>query len=551
MGIKEDAYRYAIKNAALHNGKADIGAVVGKIKALDPTADVKAAMPTVIEAVKKVNSMKLPDIEKEFAGFDKKGYELKPKEKEGFLPKLDWAEKEPVITRYAPNPNGPFHLGNARATVLSDEFAKAYGGKMLLRFEDTDPKVKKPIKNAEKIFKEDLEWLGCKVSETFFASDRLETYYKYMRKLVEVGNAYVCDCKSEAWRELIKKKKACKCRDLAAAEQVKKFEKMLSHETKEGQAVLRIKTDLKHPDPSIRDWWIARIVDKPNHPRVGSKFHLWPSYMFQSAIDDHEMGVTLILRGQEHSQNQTKQEFLYKYLGWVYPHSFHFGRIKLGAAILSTSKISKGIEEGTYSGWDDPRLGTIRALRRRGFQAVALRQAILDVGVKSSDASIDMKKLADLNKDTVGDVGRIAFFEHPIQIDVSYAKKAVVEVNEQEFKLAEGNQKFVVDGNAVGKFKAGDVFRLRNAYNVKITKKDPLQVFAEFVGEAQTGKPILQWALRGVDVEIVMPDNTKKAGLAGEELAKAKQGAIVFLDKFGFCRVDSVGKKTVLWYAHA
>ncbi|MAG21967.1 MAG: glutamate--tRNA ligase [Candidatus Diapherotrites archaeon] len=537
MSLTEDAYRYAIKNAFLHEGKADVGAIVGKMKALHPDLDIKDSMPSIIEAVKKVNALGKKEIEAEYKKFEG-SYELKPKQKDSMLPTLDWAEKESVVTRYAPNPNGPFHLGNARAAILCDEFAKIYGGKMILRFDDTDPKIKKPIENAEAIFKEDLEWLGCEISETYFASDRLDIYYKYMKEVLKKGHAYVCDCDVEKWRKLIKAKKACKCRDISPKEQLQRFEKMLSNEFKEGQAVLRIKTDLNHNDPSIRDWWAAKVVDNPVHPNPKSKGkHVWPSYNFASAIDDHELGVTLILRGQEHAQNQTKQEFLYDYFKWTYPHSFHFGRIKLADTVLSTSKIKEGIEKGEYKGWDNPRLGTIKALRRRGFQASALRKAILDVGVKSSGVSIDAKRLHDLNKEELGDVKRIGFIAEPVRLSVDYAP--------------DGTEQFVVDSATLKKLKVGSVFRLREKYNVKITKKDPLEIFGQFVGTTNTGKEVVGWLSDSIDIELVMPDGKKMAGLASKELLEEKEGSIIQLDKFGFCRIDSVQEnRVVLWFAH-
>jgi len=552
MAVEDDAYRYAIKNAFLHSGKADVGAVVGKVKALYPEIELRTAMQIIIEAVKKVNAMEKKEIEAEYKKFEKQGYELKPKEKESQLPELEWAEKEVVVTRYAPNPNGPFHLGNARAAVLSDEFAKIYGGKMLLRFDDTDPKVKKPIADAEKIFKEDLKWLGCDVSETFFASDRLDIYYKYMKKLVEKGKGYICECESEKWRKLIRQKQGCECRELDAKKQMQKLEKMFSHEFKEGQAVLRVKTDLHNPDPSVRDWWAAKIVDEPEHPRVKGK-HIWPSYNFASAIDDHLLGITLILRGQEHAQNETKQEFLYQYFGWQYPHSFHFGRIKLEGMVLSTSKIKAGIEEGIYDRWDDSRLGTIRALRRRGFQAKALREAILDVGVKSTDAQIDGKRLADLNKTAVGDVGRVFFIRKPIRLDVDYAPEKAVELDGKKVRLKQGTQSFVVDRETMELFREGKAFRLRNAYNVRVEKTQELQVFAKFIGEEKLKLAVVPWLLEGksMDVTIVMPDGNRVAGIAGEELSAKRKGEIAYLDKFGFCRVDETQQeKAVLWFAH-
>ena len=314
--LRQDAYRYAVKNAFGHRGKADLGALIGKLKALHKDTPVPELMPAAVEVLKKVNAMTLAQIEREFKSFEG-GYELKPQKGREGLPPLEWAEggKEPVVTRFAPNPNGPPHLGNARAAFLSYAYAEMYGGKFILRFEDTDPKVKKPMEDPEKAFREDLEWFGIRVTEVYFASDRLQLYYTYMRKLIEKDKAYVCKCASGDWKKLIDMNKACPCRGIGPGGTMAEFEKMVSHELKEGEAVLRMKTDLKHTDPSVRDWWIARIVDRPEHPRATGKDFVWPSFMFESAIDDHEMGVTLILRGQEHAQNSTKQKYLYDYLG--------------------------------------------------------------------------------------------------------------------------------------------------------------------------------------------------------------------------------------------
>ncbi len=541
MSIEQDAYRYAVKNAVLHKGKAEAGAIVGKLKALHPGLSIKKAIELSLEAVKKANALGEKELKKEFAEFEKQGYELKPKEKEDVLPKLAWAEKagEKVITRFAPNPNGPFHLGNARAAILSKEFAKRYKGKFILRFDDTDPKVKKPIENAEQVFNEDLLWIGCKPDETFFASDRLDTYYSYMQTALQKGFAYICQCESEAWRALIREKKGCKCRNLKPKEQLKLFEKMLRNEIKEGEAVLRIKTDLGHKDPSVRDWWAAKVVDKPVHsnPKAVEK-HVWPSYNFASAIDDHLMKITLIVRGQEHEQNKTKQEFLYKRFGWVYPKCFHFGRISLEGIVLSTSKIKEGIESGLYSGWDDPRLGTIKAFRRRCFKAAALKEAILDLGVNPNDAAIQWNKLIDLNRKLIEPLSqRMAFFEEPLQLDVHLAPG--------------GMGRLVVSKRQFEGFKVGDVIRLRELFNVKIVRKDALQVFADFVGKAKVNKPIAGWFKEGEDVEIVMDDNSKRLGLADEAIEGKENGSRVYFDRLGFCIVDGKEEgKVLLRFTH-
>ncbi len=541
MPVEEDAYRYAVKNAALHEGRADTGAVAGKLKVLHPQLDMRKLLQIAAAAVEKVNAMQMKEIGSEFERFEEQGYELKPKEKEDYLPGLEWAAagKEPVVTRFAQNPNAPFHLGNARAAIISQEFASRYKGKFILRFDDTDPKVKKPVANALQLFKEDLEWLGCNIDETYFASDRLEIYYQHMRATLQKGAAYICTCPVLEWRKKTKEKKACPCRELDKKEQLKRFEKMLSHEFKEGEAVLRIKTDLQHNDPSIRDWWAAKVVDKPVHPNPKAvDKHVWPSYNFASAVDDHLLGITLILRGQEHAQNKTKQEFLYKYFGWSYPHCFHFGRVSLQGVVLSKSKMREGIESGKYLGWDDPRLGTIKAFRRRGFKPAALREAILDLGINPNDATIQWSKLVDLNRKLVEPLSeRIAFIAEPMQLEVNFAPK--------------GMSRLIVDLQQFDNLKEGDVVRLRELFNIRIIRKDPLQTFSEFVGEAKINKPIMSWFRQGIDVEILMDDASKLLGLADAALAEKEAGAHMLLDGVGFCVVDKVEQgKVMLRFSH-
>ncbi len=546
---KQDAHRYAIKNAFEHKGKADLGALIGKLKALHKETPVPELMPIAVETIKKINSMHFNEIEKEFRGFEE-GYELKPPPQREGLPALEWAEKgEAVVTRYAPNPNGPPHLGNARAAFLSYAYAEKYNGKFILRFEDTDPKVKKPIENPEEEFRKDLEWFGIKINEVFFASDRLQLYYNYMRKLVEMGKAYACTCKSEEWKKLVENKKACKCREKSPEKQLELFKKMLSHELKEGEAVLRLKTDLKHSDPSVRDWWIARIIDNPEHPRATGKEHVWPSFMFESAIDDHEMGVTLILRGQEHSQNTTKQKFLYDCLGWTCPHAIHFGRLSMGEMVLSTSKIKKGIEEGIYSGWDDIRLGTLRALRRRGYRAEALQRIIIDSGITPSDASVPMSKLASYNRELIiGEAARTTYITDPVKIEVMVHEEIEAEKDGTGFMLPRGMQAFLVSAAEVKGIKE-QVFRLRNAYNVRVENKEGFALEGKFAGKEASGKKVVSWIKEMMDLELVLPGGERELGVI--EARELRKGQYLHLEKKGYCIIDSTeGKRPVAWFTH-
>ena len=549
--LEKKAYKYAIKNAYLHDGKADLGAVIGKIKALEPDIEIKKAIEYAKHAIEMVNNMPFEEIKREYGRFEREeGFELKPVQKEEHLPELTWAEQQAVVTRFAPNPNGLMHLGSARAAILSHEYAKRYKGKFLLRFDDTDPKVKTPIPNAEELFKKDLKWLKCSIAKTYFASDRLNIYEEYMKKLIEMGRAYVCTCDPEEWRRKIKAQEACPCRNKKASEHLKRFEKMLRYEFKEGEAVLRIKTILSHKDPSVRDWWLAKIVDEPTHPRVSSEHHVWPSYNFASALDDHLLGVTLIIRGQEHQQNETKQMFLYSYFGWEYPHTIYTGRVMLEGVTLSTSKIREGIEKGVYIGWDDPRLGTIAALRRRGFQSETIRKIILSIGVKPNDTTIEWNTLAAINREIISERSeRISAIEEPFRLVVEFAPAKEVKTDFGTVKLNEGLQKFIVEKKLI-KNKLNGIVRLRNAYNVKIKKIAELQAFAEYAGDEKI-EPIIPWITEPVKIEIMMPNAKKIERVTDKAILKKKVDETCYIDNLGFVRIDNVTETKVdAWFAH-
>ncbi|MBN1941289.1 MAG: glutamate--tRNA ligase [Candidatus Diapherotrites archaeon] len=551
MPLKIDAYRYAIKNAFAHSGKAEIGAVVGKIMALHKDTDLKKAMPDIIEAVKKVNLMSMEEIEKEFRKYEE-GYELQPKPEREGLPEIDLKKiGEKVVTRFAPNPSGAIHLGHARQAIMSHDLAKEHGGKFIVRFDDTDPKIKVPLKRGEEIILKDLEWLGIIPDEVARASDRFDLYYRFMEKAIDIGKAYVCDCNNEKWKKMKEQGEACKCRDLDAKENLKRFGKMLKHEYKEGEVVLRIKTDIKHADPSLRDWWAARIVDKPLHPTAKDKY-VWPSYNFASAIDDHEMGVTLIIRGQEHSQNAEKQKFLYKYFGWKYPECVHTGRVQSDIGVLSKSKINEMAEEKDFLGFSDPRLATIDALRRRGFQPEAIRKIIIEIGLKTSDTRIEFKKLAEYNKKFVENSERIGFLRNPVRLDVENSRMLEVDIDGRKYKIEQGAMQFAVDRKEIENAVAGETYRIRNTYDVKILKQDPLQVFAEFIGKTSRKMPVLHWLLQdsSIDAQIFTPDG-KMLGMCDDRILNKKAGDIVYLEKFGYCRIDAIeDTKVVLFWAH-
>ncbi|MEM3153785.1 MAG: glutamate--tRNA ligase family protein, partial [Candidatus Bathyarchaeia archaeon] len=300
--LKETIRKFALLNAIKHDGKAQTGPVLGKVLAENPELRARARDLTALvkEVIDEVNSLPLSD---QMRIVEEKWPETLAKEKveeEKKLPPLPNVDKyRQVVTRFSPNPDCVLHLGSARAIVLCYEYARMYNGKFILRFEDTDPKLKRPVLEFYDRIREDLEWLECKPDEEYIQSDRVPIYYEYAEKLLGDGNAYVCTCQPQAFREKVLAQKPCPCRDSPPEEHLERWHRMLEGLYKEGDVVVRIKTDLTHPNPAVRDWPALRVIDieKYPHPRVGAKYRVWPLYNFACGLDDHLMGVTHIIRG--------------------------------------------------------------------------------------------------------------------------------------------------------------------------------------------------------------------------------------------------------------
>ncbi|WP_461864256.1 glutamate--tRNA ligase [Thermococcus sp.] len=572
MHVEEVILKYALINALQHNGRANSKAVIGKVLGENPELRPKAReiIPLVNEIVNQVNSMGVEEQRKRLREIYPEFFESK-KEKKGEkkgLPPLPKAERGKVVTRFAPNPDGAFHLGNARAAILSHEYARIYGGKFILRFDDTDPKVKRPEPIFYDWIIEDLRWLGFQIDEIHCASDRLELYYRYAEELLRMGKAYVCTCRPEDFKKLRDEGKACPHRELPPEVQLEEWRKMLNGEYREGEAVVRIKTDLSHPNPAVRDWPALRIIDNPDHPRAGNKYRVWPLYNFASAIDDHELGVTHIFRGQEHAENETRQRYVYNYFGWEYPATVHHGRLSIEGVILSKSKTRRGIEEGRYLGWDDPRLGTIRALRRRGIRPEAIKEVIIEVGLKRSDTTISWDNLAAINRKLVDPVANRYFFvADPIPMHIrGYDEEFTARVplhpdhperGYRELKFTPGKPVYVSrdDLELLGK---SEYIRLKDLFNVKLLKVSDKGIEAEFDSiDYERAKEhrwhMIHWVPEGKPCEVLIPEGDELVTRKGllEKHADVKVDEVVQFERFGFVRIDEVRvDKIVAIFAH-
>ncbi|MBI4162691.1 MAG: glutamate--tRNA ligase [Candidatus Aenigmarchaeota archaeon] len=533
--------RYLLINATQHGGTVQTKSVLGMVLADKPElrAEVLQLKGEIDKVAYEINNMSINEQKKELDKLG--GFTPAAKQEKKGLPELDLG-REGFVVRFAPNPDGALHLGNARPAVLCDEYAKKYKGKMILRFDDTDPKIKKPEKIYYKWVREDLKWLGVKIYKEVISSKRLKIYYKYAEDLVKMGKAYVCTC-SETWKKLVNAGKACPCRNLDVKSQQKRWKMMLSHKYKEGQAVLRIKTDLDAKNPAVREWPAMRIVDKPKHPL--SKANLWPLYNFASAIDDHLLNVTHIFRGQEHSTNETKQRYVYQYFRWNYPTVVTLGRFSMSDMVLSKSTIREGIEKKQFGGWDAPSLGTLKALRRRGFQPQALRNIIIDIGPKPSDVTISFENLASYNRKTVdSDANRFFFVEQPKKITLKGMKVKKVKVplhpeRERGFRNLDISNGVYIEQADFDQYKGLEV-RLKNLCNVRLGET------SVYTSEDVKPIPKIQWVpMKHIQVRVLVPGRIVN-GIAEMDITKAKAGDVVQFERFGFVSVEKVTPKNVV-----
>lgn len=538
MELADLIKKYVLINATEHEGTAQPKSVLGKLLADNPElrSRVLEIRSDIEQVAEEINRWSLDKQRKELDALG--GYVREERVEKKELPDLD-VGREGVVVRFAPNPDGALHLGNARPAILCDEYARRYKGKFILRFDDTDPKGKVPEKIFYKWIRNDLSWLKIQVHKEITASKRLDIYYKVAEDVIRGGFAYVCTCGDE-WKKLRDASRACPCR--SQSNQLKRWRAMLTHKYKEGEAVLRIKTDMAAKNPAVRDWPAFRIVDKPLHPL--QKKHVWPLYNFASAVDDHLLNITHIFRGQEHSTNETKQRFLYQHMKWQYPQVIILGRFSLSGMVLSKSRIREGIARREYESWDDLHLGTLRALRRRGFHPEAIRQIVLYIGPKPNDITIASENLAAYNRKIIDRIAnRYFFIQNPTRIEVKglKIKQARIALHpdvKRGYRKFSLSKTFFIDSGDYERYQGMEV-RLKDLCNIRLNEK------AEYTSQDVKNTPKILWVpAKHIEVMVLFPGKQVK-GYGEINLAKAKIGELVQLEKFGFVKIEKIARNTV------
>jgi len=547
--MRDRILKYALQNAVFYSGKANPKAVLGRVMANEP--ELRKNLHQVrIEVESVVNEVNTWGLEKQIETLKEIAPELLEKEKkeEKGLPELPQAVPGKVVTRFAPAPTGPLNISHMlRAVMLSYLYAEKYDGKFILRFDDTD--ARRIEKKFYRMIEEDLKMCGVVWHRKVITSDDMPLYYRYAEKLIRESKAYMCACDAETFRKLKLKKLSCPCRSRSAEENLDMWEAALQKKYKEGEVALRFMTSMSDPNPALRDPVIMRI-SKDRHPIQGRKYDVWPLYNYAAAIEDHRYGITHVFRGKEHEHNTEVQRRIYEALGWEPPVVVNFGMIYTPGEKLHTRDIKDAIRRGEYSGWDDPRLHTIRALVRRGFVAEAFRKYAEHCSLTKTDIRLDWETFESYNRKAIDGVAdRFMVVIDPVKISMKRSglagKKVFLRnhperVDTREVKVTEN---IYVSKDDFIAFKGREVRLKELATGIMGKTFRP-------TGE-DTSVQKIQWVPeRNIKVTVVKPDALLR-GVGEPALKKLREGRIIQMERIGFGRVDNKSRDCVtVFFAH-
>ena len=556
MELEEIARKYALRNAVDHGGECNPGAVIGKIFAEEEFENKGEVTQSAQKVCQEVNELSLEEQEKELENYE---FDIPEKEEHDPIPDLDVDEYEEVVVRFAPNPNGPPHIGHARGMTINGELRDKYDGKLILRYDDTDPVTKRPMKEAYEMYAEDYAWLGYEPDEIRYSSKNFDTYIEYAEKLIEMGKAYVSKASQEDMQEHRREGTASEYRDQSPEENMELWEEMRNGGLDEGEAVLKVKTDLDHKNPAVRDFVAFRIIDDPDHPITGDEYRVWPLLDFQGAIEDHVMGTTHIVRGKDLRASTKRQKYIYKYFDWEYPDIRYWGNVQISGfdVAVSGSTISEKIAEGELTGWDDPRAPTLRALKRRGFQPEALQDFFIEMGVTENDIEASIEGLEKANTRVIDEeADRYFFVAQPEKLKIKGLPEdleADMQVHPEHPERGTRSPELEIEDEGLEIFIDEDDFeegfyRLKGLCNIEIEDGEAEYRPGDHKAALERDADFIHWTpIYSEEASVKMPDGKTVTGRI--EPNSIEEDEIVQFERFGFVRCDSESEK-VFYYAH-
>ena len=578
--LKKLIFKLTLNNAVKFGGTPNKKAIMGKImrERKDLRSQASIIAPLLEEVIETVKQLNFDEQREKLLELDPDALKKKESTRDKkILPELPNVEKyEKIVMRLAPYPSGALHIGNARMVILNDEYVKRYKGELILFFDDTigssksqrsSPRAKYVLPESYDLIEEGLKWLGVNYSKIYYKSERLEIFYEYCKKLIEDGVAYVCFCEAKEFKDNYKlTQKDCPHRNNNIETNLIEWNNMLQEKYSETTAVVRLKTGMDQKDPALRDQIIMRISEA-EHPKVGTKFIVWPMLEFSWAIDDHLIGVTHILRGADLVKEDFIETFIWEHFNWPKAEFLHYGILKFSDMKLSKTEARNKIKDGNFQGWDDPRTWSLQSLKKRGIKPEALRISLLDLGMSLTGISFSVNWLYANNKNIIDDLSdRYFYVEDPIQVAINQVpqEQYVAEPLLLPSKPEQGKRSIKVNvENSIlniyisksdkDKLEINQVIRLKDLMNIKIEKIDKTnnKIIATYhSAELSREFSIIQWVPidENIEITILNPDGSLSKGVGEINLKDIELDKTIQFERFGFVNPVRRDNKALFCY---
>ncbi len=571
--IQQVIKKIVLRNAIEFGGSARYDVVISKVIGLRPDLrpTIKEQIPLIKKIVDEVNSLDQADQERiasKLMVFENVNKGPKRKE-EPNLPSLQGASMGRVVTRFPPEPNGYPHIGHAKAAIIDQEYARMYEGKLILRFDDTNP-LNEQLEFYDAI-KEGLEWLGINPDLVKNTSDDIELLQSYGRKIVTKGDAYVCTCRPDEIHSMRAKGVNCLCKSLDSNDRMTRLEKFFDGSYEQNEAIIRFRGEMSDLNTAMRDPTLFRIIDA-DHPKLGRRIRAFPTYDFAAPIEDSLDGVTHAMRTKEYQLRNALYFSVLSSLGLRMPLMLEFSRLEFEGMPVSKRKLKPLIEGGLVSGWDDPRLPTLVALRRRGVLPEAIHKFVLSLGISLADTKPPFESLESYNRKLLDLIAlRLFFVKHPVEIRIVNPIVSKVELkNHPTAQLGTRNvqtsDRIYIDKADADRLKGGQEIRLMEMHNILLDEVVQGET-AEYLRVFNTGQgikaniPKVQWVSNDdmVPFTVIVPDKLfingefnkdslhTYTGIAESYVSKVRAGSNIQFVRFGFCRLQTNG---VAIYTH-
>jgi glutamyl-tRNA synthetase len=550
-----------LRNAIDYNGSARLDTVISKILGSKPEIknNLKEVIPKIKEIVEQINSLSI-ERQRELLLQNYPNYleTKKAVEKNEFqLPPLLNAKDGQVVTRFPPEPNGYPHIGHAKAAIIDEEYAKMYSGKLILRFDDTNP-LNEKIEYYDAI-KQGLLWLNIAPDIIKNTSDDINLLHYYGRELINKGSAYICLCDQNTIHHLRSKGVPCQCR-VQSDKILENSDKIFNGFYHQNEAIIRFKGKMDSHNTAMRDPTLFRIIEN-THPLLGDKIILWPTYDFAAPIEDSLDGVTHALRTKEYELRNELYKQILKSLDMRIPEVIEFSRLEFEGLPVSKRKLKPLIEDKMVEGWSDPRLPTLMGLKRRGFTPEAIRRFVLSLGITLSETKPSIEVLEAFNRKIIDSKSkRLLFVNDPVKINIKNVEHKEVEFQNHP-SIEMGTRKIYVKNvvfisrQDAEKLKNGMEIRLMELYNIKvlqidIDKKEGIVEYTDNI--LKENIPKIQWVSEEdlVKYTILKPNklfigdsfnhNSLQVieGFAESFVTTLSNSSMVQFMRLGFCRIE-------------